>query len=131
MSSLIIFTGEFDGLEQQSIAYVLPIVRPIRSVFERSTDIQLRWHWTPGTSAIWDNRSTIHTVSYDYSGDRHVSMLIGNTGDSWLADMLTTTYQGTRVSSLAEKPFYDPKSKSRAESLNLAGWAGTADVKAY
>lgn len=41
-------------------------------IYERSTDIQLRWHWTPGTSAIWDNRSTIHTVSYDYSGERHV-----------------------------------------------------------
>jgi alpha-ketoglutarate-dependent taurine dioxygenase len=42
-------------------------------VYERSTDIQIRFHWTPGTSAIWDNRSTIHTVSYDYDGERHVS----------------------------------------------------------
>ena len=78
-------------------------------VYERSTDIQLRWHWTPGTSAIWDNRSTIHTVSYDYDGERH----------------------GTRVSSLAEKPFFNPKSKARAEALALKGWVGTPDVKRY
>ncbi|WWD22601.1 hypothetical protein CI109_107094 [Kwoniella shandongensis] len=71
-------------------------------VYERSTDIQVRWHWTPGTSAIWDNRTTIHTVSYDYDGERH----------------------GTRVSSLAEKPYYDPKSKSKAEDLQLHRWTG-------
>jgi hypothetical protein len=47
----------------------------------------------------WDNRITIHTVSYDYEGkgERH----------------------GTRVSSLAEKPFFDPGSKSRREALGL------------
>ncbi|WWC90248.1 uncharacterized protein L201_005181 [Kwoniella dendrophila CBS 6074] len=84
------------------------ILNYLYGVYERSTDIQLRWHWTPGTSAIWDNRTTIHTVSYDYDGERH----------------------GTRVSSLAEKPFYDPKSKSRAEDLQLAGWINTPDVAA-
>lgn len=40
------------------------ILNYLYDVYERSTDIQLRWHWTPGTSAIWDNRSTIHSVSY-------------------------------------------------------------------
>lgn len=53
------------------------ILNHIHDVYERSTDIQVRWSWTPGTSAIWDNRSTIHTVSRDYSTDgfnnRHVS----------------------------------------------------------
>jgi len=75
------------------------ILNYIYDVYERSTDIQVRWHWTPGTSAIWDNRSTIHTVSFDYEakGDRH----------------------GTRVSSLAEKPFFNPKSQSRRQALQL------------
>ncbi|RXK36037.1 hypothetical protein M231_06685 [Tremella mesenterica] len=84
----------FDKVESDAILNYL------YGVYERSTDIQLRWHWTPGTSAIWDNRSTIHTVSYDYEGERH----------------------GTRVSSLAEKPFFDPNSKSRAQALQLKGW---------
>lgn len=35
--------------------------------------------------------------------------------------------QGTRVASLAEKPFYDPESKSRAAALQLDGWVGTKD----
>ncbi|OCF60226.1 hypothetical protein L486_02906 [Kwoniella mangroviensis CBS 10435] len=82
------------------------ILNYLYNVYERSTDIQVRWHWTPGTSAIWDNRSTIHTVSYDYDGERH----------------------GTRVSSLAEKPYYDPNSKSKAEALQLKGWLNTPDV---
>ncbi|KAL1412033.1 hypothetical protein Q8F55_003030 [Vanrija albida] len=77
----------------------------LHNIYERSTDIQLRWHWTPGTSAIWDNRSTIHTVSYDYDGERH----------------------GTRVSSLAEKPYYDANSKSKAEDLQLKGWIDAPD----
>lgn len=70
------------------------------SVYERSVDIQVRWHWTPGTSAIWDNRISIHTVSFDhpYGTERH----------------------GTRVSSLAEKPFFDSQSKGRRETLGLS-----------
>lgn len=51
------------------------ILNYLFGIFERSTDIQIRWHWTPGTSVIWDNRTTIHTVSYDYHGERHVSAL--------------------------------------------------------
>jgi len=87
------------GIEGLDKAESDAILNHIYDVYERSTDIQVRWHWTPGTSAIWDNRSTIHTVSYDYEGkgDRH----------------------GTRVSSLAEKPFFDPKSQSRREALQL------------
>lgn len=99
-------TVGIDGFDQAESDAILNY---LLGVYERSTDIQLRWHWTPGTSAIWDNRTTIHTVSYDYEGERH----------------------GTRVSSLAEKPFFDPKSKSRAEALQLPGWINTPDAKRY
>jgi alpha-ketoglutarate-dependent taurine dioxygenase len=102
-----LFTVGIDGLDQAESDAILNY---LFDVYERSTDIQLRWRWTPGTSAIWDNRTTIHTVSFDYDyieGERH----------------------GTRVSSLAEKPFFNPESKSRAEALNLAGWLNTKDVK--
>ncbi|KAJ6617508.1 hypothetical protein B0H10DRAFT_2176396 [Mycena sp. CBHHK59/15] len=87
------------GIEGLDKAESDAILNHIHDVYEKSTDIQIRWKWTPGTSAIWDNRTTIHTVSYDYEGkgERH----------------------GTRVSSLAEKPFFDPKSKSRRETLGL------------
>jgi len=88
-------TVGIEGLDQSESDAIL---NHVFDVYERSTDIQVRWHWTPGTSAIWDNRSTIHTVSVDYgSKDRH----------------------GTRVSSLAEKPFFNAKSQSRREALGL------------
>ncbi|OCF72391.1 hypothetical protein I204_06770 [Kwoniella mangroviensis CBS 8886] len=96
-------TSHIEGFDEAESDAILNY---LYNVYERSTDIQVRWHWTPGTSAIWDNRSTIHTVSYDYDGERH----------------------GTRVSSLAEKPYYDPNSKSKAEALQLKGWLNTPDV---
>ncbi|WVQ82937.1 hypothetical protein IAT38_005073 [Cryptococcus sp. DSM 104549] len=99
------------GIEGLDKAESDAILNYLYGVYERSTDIQVRWHWTPGTSAIWDNRATIHTVSYDY----------GN-GDG------NAERHGTRVSSLAEKPYYDPNSKSKAEDLQLQGWINTPDI---
>ncbi|KAK8008329.1 alpha-ketoglutarate-dependent taurine dioxygenase [Apiospora marii] len=77
------------------------ILNYLFSVYEGNVDIQCRFTWTPGTSAIWDNRVTMHSAAWDYEGKgkRH----------------------GTRVSSLAEKPFYDPKATSRRRALGLAG----------
>ncbi|KAH7347687.1 alpha-ketoglutarate-dependent sulfonate dioxygenase [Plectosphaerella cucumerina] len=68
-------------------------------VYERSVDIQVRFKWTPGTSALWDNRITIHNASWDYAGKhpRH----------------------GTRVTSLAEVPYFDPDAPTRRQALGL------------
>ncbi|CCH40887.1 Alpha-ketoglutarate-dependent sulfonate dioxygenase [Wickerhamomyces ciferrii] len=67
-------------------------------------DIQVRFNWHSdtgsnlGTSALWDNRIGQHNATWDYEDeDRH----------------------GTRVSSLAEIPYFDPNSKSQRESLGL------------
>ena len=30
----------------------------------------MRYHWTPGTIAIWDNRCTQHFVLNDFEGER-------------------------------------------------------------
>ncbi|KAA8575270.1 hypothetical protein MFRU_002g01940 [Monilinia fructicola] len=68
-------------------------------VYEKNVDIQVRFKWTAGTSAIWDNRVTIHNASWDYEG--------------------TEERHGTRVTSLAEKPYYEPGAKSRREALGL------------
>ncbi|KKY23484.1 putative alpha-ketoglutarate-dependent taurine dioxygenase [Phaeomoniella chlamydospora] len=68
-------------------------------VYEKNVDIQVRFKWTPRTSALWDNRITIHNASWDYEGShpRH----------------------GTRVTSLAEKPFFDAKAPTRRQALGL------------
>lgn len=91
-------------------------------VFEKNVDIQVRFKWSPRTSALWDNRYvffifsicclasfqgancgriTIHNASWDYEGSepRH----------------------GTRVTALAEKPFFNPQAKSRREALGVLG----------
>ncbi|KAK7736190.1 hypothetical protein SLS53_007220 [Cytospora paraplurivora] len=75
------------------------ILNYLYDVYEKNVDIQVRFKWTPGTSAIWDNRITIHNASWDYGGKhpRH----------------------GTRVTSLAEKPYFDPKAPTRREALGL------------
>ncbi|KAL4894895.1 hypothetical protein BDV59DRAFT_212150 [Aspergillus ambiguus] len=70
-------------------------------VYEKNPDIQVRFKWSPRTSALWDNRITIHNASWDYEGSepRH----------------------GTRVTALAEKPFFDPNAPTRREDLGLLG----------
>jgi hypothetical protein len=128
--SLFINQAMTVGIEGLDKAESDTILNYLYGVYERSTDIQVRWHWTPGTSAIWDNRISIHSVSYDYDGERHVSgpVIKASVGFLLKADLAR---QGTRVSSLAEKPSYDPESKSRAETLNLPGWIGTPDISSY
>ncbi|KAH0524161.1 hypothetical protein TsFJ059_009064 [Trichoderma semiorbis] len=75
------------------------ILNYLYDVYEKNVDIQLRWKWTPGTSVLWDNRITIHNAAWDYAGKhpRH----------------------GTRVTSLAEKPFFDPNAPTRRQALGL------------
>ncbi|KAF1986876.1 TauD-domain-containing protein [Aulographum hederae CBS 113979] len=70
-------------------------------VYEKNVDIQVRFKWTPGTSALWDNRITIHNASWDYEGNspRH----------------------GTRVTALAEKPFFDANAPTRRQALGVLG----------
>ncbi|CAK7900889.1 alpha-ketoglutarate-dependent sulfonate dioxygenase [[Candida] anglica] len=74
------------------------------SIFEKNLDIQVRFNWKSkaglGTSAIWDNRISQHNAVWDHEGQspRH----------------------GTRVTSLAEVPFFDPESKSQREALGLS-----------
>jgi len=69
------------------------------SVYEKNNDIQVRFRWTPGASALWDNRITQHSASWDYEGNeaRH----------------------GTRVTSLAEKPIFRADAPTRREALGL------------
>lgn len=80
------------------------ILNYLFDVYEKNVDIQVRFNWRPsapglGTSAIWDNRVSIHRVSWDHEGKepRH----------------------GTRVTSLAEVPEFVEGLKSQREAL---GW---------
>ncbi|KAK6454013.1 taurine catabolism dioxygenase [Scheffersomyces xylosifermentans] len=91
------------GLEPEESKVILEY---LFSVFEKNLDIQVRFKWQPtqegfGTSAIWDNRISQHNAISDYDFDddeRH----------------------GTRVTALAEVPYFDPNSKSQREALGLS-----------
>lgn len=80
------------------------VLNYLLDVYEKNADIQVRFNWKSsapglGTSAIWDNRVSQHKSVYDHEGNepRH----------------------GTRVTSLAEIPFFDEVSKSQREALHL------------
>lgn len=64
-------------------------------------DLQVRFKWRNRNDiAIWDNRSTFHTATYDIEGY----------GERY----------GVRTVSVGEVPYYDPESKSRREVLGAA-----------
>ena len=61
-------------------------------------DLQVRNRWqNPNDVAIWDNRNVYHAATPDYEG---------------LGERL-----GHRAVGLGEKPYLDPNSKSRRETL--------------
>jgi taurine dioxygenase len=41
----------------------------------------VRYHWSPGTLAMWDNRSTMHFGIYDYEGDNRIMHRVTLRGD--------------------------------------------------
>ncbi|KAJ3075329.1 hypothetical protein HDU98_008577, partial [Podochytrium sp. JEL0797] len=51
--------------------------------------------------AVWDNRSSYHAATADFSFDEYVRL-------------------GERAASLGERPYLDPNSKSRREVLGIA-----------
>ncbi|WVQ73326.1 hypothetical protein IAR50_002894 [Cryptococcus sp. DSM 104548] len=59
-------------------------------------DLITRFKWDENNLAIWDNRSTFHTATYDLDDEERV---------------------GTRSVSLGERPYYDPNSTGRREGL--------------
>ncbi|KAI5370866.1 putative TauD/TfdA-like domain, taurine dioxygenase TauD-like superfamily [Septoria linicola] len=90
------FTKSIVGLDKAESDLILNY---LFDIFENNIDIQVRFRWSPRTSALWDNRITIHNASWDYEGNepRH----------------------GTRVTSLAEEPYYDASAPSRRIALGL------------
>lgn len=94
-------TDRIVGLEKAESDLILEY---LFGLYEKNLDIQVRFNWKPtqpgkGTSAIWDNRISQHNAIRDHEGNepRH----------------------GTRVTALAERPFFDPKSKSQRQALGL------------
>jgi alpha-ketoglutarate-dependent taurine dioxygenase len=120
-------TARIVGLDKNESDLILGY---LYDVYERNIDIQVRFRWTPRTSALWDNRSVI----YLYNASR-LSLLLSENSQTDLTvihDSITIhnaswDYEGnqprhgTRVTSLAEKPFFDPNAPTRRQALGLLG----------
>jgi alpha-ketoglutarate-dependent taurine dioxygenase len=86
-----------NGVTQEESDHLL---RWFLDLVYRNHDLQVRFKWqNPNDLAIWDNRSTFHSATWDYEGQ----------GERY----------GNRAVGLGEEPFYDPESQSRREALGL------------
>ena len=66
------FTVRLDGVSERENEVLLPL---LCDTF-RQPDIQVRLRWTPGTVAIWDNRSTQHYATFDYTERREMHRIL-------------------------------------------------------
>ncbi|KAJ3004688.1 UNVERIFIED_CONTAM: hypothetical protein HDU68_004938 [Siphonaria sp. JEL0065] len=64
-------------------------------------DLQVRFGWNKHDVAIWDNRSSFHSITVDYDPDVHLR-------------------EGDRATSLGERPYFDGASTSRREALGIS-----------
>ena len=95
------FTGRILGVTKDESDLLLGYL--FRLVSDNH-DLQVRFKWNvdnpPGIGdvAIWDNRSTQHTATFDYGAERRV---------------------GDRAVSIGEKPYFDASATSRGEALGI------------
>ena len=85
------FIDRIEELNGQESVHILAF---LREHLLQADDLTVRWHWTPGAVAFWDNRSVVHKAlpgGYDI-----------------------TLREGKRTAIHGEKPFFDPE---RGESL--------------
>ncbi|KAH7105929.1 putative taurine catabolism dioxygenase [Auriculariales sp. MPI-PUGE-AT-0066] len=73
------------------------ILNYLSRLVHENHDLQVRFKWQKNSLAVWDNRSTFHAATWDYTDKR----------------------SGDRVVSLGERPYFDPQSVSRRTSLGL------------
>ncbi|KAJ3306307.1 hypothetical protein HDU76_004842 [Blyttiomyces sp. JEL0837] len=90
------FTKRIEGVSKDESDLLLEFIFKLIS---QNHDLQVRFKWNKNDLAIWDNRATYHSATWDYGKEKRV---------------------GDRAVSLGEKPYFDPNGTSRRESLGLA-----------
>lgn len=66
------FTTRLVGLTDRENEHLLPMLTD----HVRSPDFQVRFRWSPGSVALWDNRCTQHYAVADYSGRRRMHRVV-------------------------------------------------------
>jgi len=88
------FTKRINGVSKDESDLILDYIFKVQA---ENHDLAVRFRWGKNDVAIWDNRSSLHSATFDTVGKR----------------------KGDRVVSIGEKPYFDPASKSRREALGL------------
>lgn len=96
------FTRRILGVTKDESDFILDY---LFKVTQNNHDLQVRFKWginyPTGIAdvALWDNRSTSHSATFDYEKQLRV---------------------GDRVVSIGEKPYFDPSATTRRDTLGLA-----------
>ncbi|PSR82931.1 TfdA family taurine catabolism dioxygenase TauD [Coniella lustricola] len=91
------FAAHINGLTEAESDHLL---KWFKDLVYQNHDLQVRFKWQNSNDiAIWDNRSVYHTMTLDYRG----------LGDRF----------GNRAVGIGERPYFDPNSTSRRESLGI------------
>jgi taurine dioxygenase len=72
-----VYTRSIDGLAEPESRHLLAMLFEI----SQRPEHQARFHWTPGSVAIWDNRCTQHYAIADYFPQRRVMHRVAVVGD--------------------------------------------------
>ncbi|KAJ3075327.1 hypothetical protein HDU98_008575 [Podochytrium sp. JEL0797] len=91
------FTRRINELSKDESDIVLQHL--FKLVFQNH-DLQVRFRWNTNDVAVWDNRSSLHTATFDFDAD--------------------VPRVGERATSLGERPYLDVNSTSRREALGIA-----------
>ena len=96
--SLFAVGHHFTGINEVSPIESAALKRFIQETLIHSHDIHVRFKWNKNDLAVWDNRSTYHTATFDYLG-------------------LGSERTGIRTVGIAERPYFDPESKLQSEEV--------------
>jgi taurine dioxygenase len=72
-----LFTTKIDGLRRAESDALLDLLYEIATRPEH----QMRWHWSAGDVAFWDNRCTMHYALLDYGKERRRMERVALEGD--------------------------------------------------
>lgn len=90
------FTGRIDDVTKDESDMILNY---LNQICIHNMDLQCRFRWEKGSVALWDNRCTWHSATFDYNEER----------------------RGDRASSLGEQPYLDSASVLKSDALRAEG----------
>ena len=102
------FIDRIYELHGQESAHILAF---LREHLLQAHDLTVRWKWTPGAVAFWDNRSVVHKAlpgGYDI-----------------------TLREGKRTAIYGERPFFDPEKSESLTQRQARLNAGKKDTAAH